>query len=97
MCLYAIPLLEDQPELEPWLDIIILLRDIYLIARSWSISREQLESLRSMCIEFVTKWQVYYLEGENGRISSMGVNVHYLLHLGQFYSTFDPYKEGRLD
>ena len=50
-----------------------------------------------MCIEFVTKWQVYYLEGENGRISSMGVNVHYLLYLGQFYSTFDPYKEGRLD
>ena len=55
MCLYTIPLLEDQPELEPWLDIIILLRDIYLIVRSWLISREQLESLRSMCIKFVTK------------------------------------------
>ena len=50
-----------------------------------------------MCIEFVTKWQVYYLKGENGRILSIGVNVYYLLCLGQFYSTFDPYKEGRLD
>ena len=97
MCLYTIPLLEDQPELEPWLDIIILLRDIYLIVRLQSISREQLESLRSMYIKFVTKWQVYYLKGENGRISSIGVNVYYLLYLGQFYSTFDPYKEGRLD
>ena len=50
-----------------------------------------------MCIEFVIKWQVYYLKGENGRISTIGVNVYYFLYLGQFYSTFNPYKEARLD
>ena len=90
LILYAIPLLEHIPEFLPYLRNFALLRDIYLIARSWSISSADLIKLRSLCVEFVRTYQELYYSGVNERIFVMGINIHLLLYLGVFSYTKTP-------
>ena len=80
----AIPLLEHLPRMRPFLENFALLRDIYLTARSWRITRVQLNQLRENCLQFVRQYQDLYFRADPAYIHVMGINVHSLLHLGVF-------------
>lgn len=77
----AIPLLEHHVNLHPYLENLMLLKQIYCVARSWHISRAELKQLKLNCYRFVQSYQELYYDGEPDRMHVMGINVHYILHL----------------
>lgn len=82
---YAIPMLEHHTEFHPYLKNFLLLKEIYIVARSWKISHLQLDQLRSQCKQFVKSFELLYIQGDENRMKVCGINIHSLLHLGRSY------------
>ena len=72
------------PEFRPYLTNFLLLRKMYLAAKSWQITPLDLTQLRANCKDFVRMWQELYYRDELARLKVCKINLHALLHLGTY-------------
>jgi hypothetical protein len=75
-----------EPVFNPFLENFLLLRKIYLQAKSWKITTTDVEEIRADCRIFVRTFEELYYGDEPGRLKQCKINGHALLHLGQIPS-----------
>jgi hypothetical protein len=68
---------------EPELANFELLAEIWSISTQYSISSDDLSTLRQKIIDFVTGYQQLYYRNEPARLPTCLINIHSLLHLVQ--------------
>lgn len=76
-------LLHGIPGFEAYYDNYMVFREIYQLGCSWSISTTQIERIKTLCVDFVRRFESLYYQDDATRLKVCRINNHSILHLGK--------------
>jgi hypothetical protein len=86
---YAVPLLNQHLD-EKYVANIRKLSHIFTLATKWQMNKEDCQQVASLCIQFVKEYEELYYYGKESNLPNCRINIHYLLHLGQYIKDCGP-------
>ena len=86
---YAAPLLNQHLN-EKYIANIHKLGHVFTLATKWQMNEEDCQQVASLCVQFVKEYEELYYCGKEGNLPNCHINIHYLLHLGQYIKDCGP-------